>query len=469
MGFLAASIVCIATLALVLYGCHQEEEEEGEGPMERVSIANANAAQANGGSGDGARLVIGIPESSSRRPGMSADGRYVVFDSVATNLVPGINTNGRRQIYLRDRETGLTELVSINAQRVPGNGDSFAPVVSDDGQVIVFESLANDLVFGDTNQASDIFLHNRTTRLTERVSQFDTGVQGVCPGLGSACASFEPAINADATVIAFASAARLTNDDLDSQTDIYVLQRAGGASMQRITVPAGLSVTPPSQGNPSVSADGRLVAFASTSTQLATVVNTLDSVSDIFLYEVQSRTTRKVTVPFSGQPADGHSYWPSVSGDGRFVAFSSNARNLTATFPKTTDFADIFVADMQTQVPTITRISLGLQNQSPNGDSQYPAISRDGLFVAFASRANNFDTPATDSNGLFDVYRAERACSPCNTRRISVAIAGRDVDRDSYAPVISADGRTVAFFSDASTLVPADTNGVRDAFLRVLP
>lgn len=470
--FVLLSACGMMTAAALLYGCHLKEEQ-GQGPTERVSIANANAAQANGGSGDGTRLVVGIPESTSQRPGMSADGRYVVFDSVATNLVPGIATNGRRQVYLRDRQTNLTEMISVNIQGTAGgNSDSYAPVVSDDGQTVVFESLATDLVFGivDTNQASDIFLRTRATRLTERVSQFENGTQGICGG-GSGCASYEPAINADASVIAFGSTARLVIDDIDNQADIYVLQRSGTVSLQRATPTAVFSTPPPSQGNPSVSGDGRFVAFASTSTQLANVtsVNTLDSVADIFLYDVQARTSRKVTVPFSGAPANGNSYWPSVSGDGRFVAFWSNATNLTATFPKTTNTADVFVADMQTQVPTIIRISLGLNNQQGNGESQYPSISRDGTFVAFVSRANNLDTPATDTNSLFDVYRSERACSPCNTKRVTVAIAGRDVDRDSAAPVISSDGRTIAFYSDATTLVPADTNGVRDAFLRTLP
>ncbi len=473
--FLTWSAAGLLTAAALLHGCHlDDQEDEATGPTERVSIANANAAQANGGSGDGTRLVVGIPESASRRPGLSGDSRYVVFDSVATNLVPGLATNGHRQIYLRDRQTNLTEMISLNsAGNGGGNGDSYAPVVSDDGQTVVFESGATDLVFGivDTNQASDIFLRDRTARRTERVSQFENGTPGICAGTGAACASYEPAINADASVIAFGATARLAIDDVDTHADIYVLQRGGSSPvLQRATPSFAASAPSPSQGNPSVSADGRFVAFASTSTQLANVVtvNTQDAVSDIFLYDVAARTSRKVSVPFSGAPANGHSYAPSVSGDGRFVAFWSNAKNLTAAFPKTTDTADIFVADMSTQVPTMARVSLGLNNQQANGDSQYPAISRNGAYVAFVSRANNFDTPATDANTLFDVYRVDRACTPCNSRRVSVAVAGRDADRDSTAPAVSADGQTIAFFSDATTLVPADTNGARDAFLRQL-
>lgn len=472
----ALSAFGITVTAALLYGCHEVETEKdgagSPGSTERVSIANANAAQANGGSGDGTRLVVGIPESASRRPGMSGDGRYVVFDSIATNLVPGLSPNGHRQIYVRDRQTNLTEMISVNsANNGGGNGDSFAPVISDDGQSVVFESLANDLVFGliDTNQGADIFLRQRTSRVTERLSQFENGTPGICAG-GTSCSSYEPSINPTATMIAFGSTARLTADDVDNQADIYLLNR-GGASpvMQRIT-PTFFATSPaPSQGNPSISADGRFVAFASTSTQLANLVtvNTQDAVTDVFLYDVGARTTRKVSVAFSGAPSSGHSYSPSVSGDGRFVAFSSSARNLTATFPKTTDVSDIFVADMQTTVPTIARVSLGLNNQQANGESQYPALSRDGSTVAFVSRAKNFDSASTDINSLFDVYRVDRACTPCNTRRVTVAIAGRDTDRDSAAPAIGTDGRAIAYFSDATSLVPADTNGVRDAFLRL--
>ncbi len=466
------SAVAIATVAALLYGCHQEEEKKG--PLERVSIANANAAQPDRGSGDGTTLVVGIPESANRRPGISADGRYVVFDSVATNLVPGISTNGRRQIYVRDRQTNLTELISVSAVGVNGgNGDSFSPVISDDGQQIVFESLASDLLVGivDTNQATDIYLRNRTTKTTERISQLGPGIPGICTGTGAACASFEPAISADANVITFVSGSRLSGDDVDTFPDVYVWQRAGGPSLQRATPPASLLGSAPSHGNPSITADGRFVAFASTTTNLAnlTNVNTADTVSDIFLYNVQTRTNRKVTVPFSGLPATGSSYWPSISGDGRFIAFWSTATNLTATPVKTTATPDVMVADVQTDVPTITRVSLALQNQQANGDSQYPSISRDGRYVAFVSRANNFDTAATDGNSLFDVYRVERACTPCNTKRATVAIAGKDVDRDSQVPVLNADGTVIAFYSDATTLVPNDTNGSRDAFVRTMP
>lgn len=470
--FVGLSALALTTTAALLYGCHQEEEEKG--PLERVSIANANAAQADRGSGDGTTLVLGIPESANRRPGISADGRYVVFDSVATNLVPGINTNGRRQIYLRDRQTNLTELVSVSAFGVNGgNGDSFSPVISDDGQQIVFESSANDLLVGviDTNQATDIYLRNRTTDTTERISQLAPGISGICTGTGAACASFEPAISADANVITFVSGSRLSGDDVDNFPDVYVWQRAGGPSLQRATPPISLLGSAPSHGNPSITADGRFVAFASTTTNLAnlTNVNTVDTVSDIFLYDVQTRTNRKVTVSFSGLPATGSSYWPSISGDGRFIAFWSTATNLTATPVKTTATPDVLVADVSTDVPTIIRVSLGLQNQQANGDSQYPSMSRDGRFVAFVSRANNFDTAATDANSLFDVYRVERACTPCNTKRVTVAIAGKDVDRDTQAPVLNADGTILAFYSDASTLVPSDTNGSRDAFVRTMP
>ncbi|MFO0775830.1 MAG: hypothetical protein U0172_14310 [Nitrospiraceae bacterium] len=475
--FVGWSSLAVVMTAALLYGCHQPEEEQNggssSGSIERVSIANANVAQANGGSGDGTRLVVGIPESAGRRPGMSGDGRFIVFDSTATNLVPGLSPNGHRQVYLRDRQTNQTEMISLNAAGLGGaNGDSYAPVVTDDGDTIVFESVATDLVFGivDTNQAGDVFLRSRSRRVTERVSQFDSGAPGICGGGGTGCSSYEPSINPSGSIIAFGSSARLTADDVDSYSDIYVLQRGGATTpvLHRATPSFGVAGTAPSQGSPSVSADGRFVAFASSSTQLANLVtvNTQDAVTDIFLYDIGARTTRKVSVAFSGAPTSGHSYSPSVSSDGRFVTFSSTARNLTATFPKTTDTPDIFVADMNTTVPTMTRLSLGLNNQQANGENVFPTISRDGASVAFASRANNFDSALTDRNSLLDIYRVDRACNPCNTRRVSIAIAGRDTDRDSTAPAISADGRAIAFYSDATTLVPNDTNGVRDAFLR---
>ena len=468
------SLSLIAATASLLYGCDgaQKEDSPAEGTTQRVSVSDGRVFQSNGGSGDSTRTTIGVADLTSPTPGFSGDGRFVVFDSTATNLVPGVNTNGRRQIYLHDRLTGLTELISVGSNGLAGNDDSASPVVTDDGDTVVFESFATNLVFNDTNNARDIFLRRRQARSTERVSQTVEGFQALCPTAGEGCRSYDPAISADGAIIAFGSNARLAPDDLDNDADIYVLDRSSGPTLRRITAPLGSIQANVSHGSPAVSADGLFVAFASNASNLITG-EPPNSVYDIFRYDRLANTLQKVSVPASGLAADGDSHGPSLSGDGRFVAFWSRARNLLAGPPRDTGFADIYVADMQGTVPSLSRTALGLFNQSANGDNQHPSISRDGRFVAFLSRADNLVPAGVDNNNFLDVYRADRNCvlappRDCEVIRISIAISNRDVDGDSRAPVIAADPRIIAFYSDATDLVPNDTNNFRDVFVRVL-
>lgn len=464
----------IAAAASLLYGCDgvQKEDSPAEGTTERVSLSDGRVFQTNGGNGDSTRTTIGVPDLTSPSPGISADGRFVVFDSTATNLVPGVNTNGRRQIYLHDRLTGLTELISVGSNGLAGNDDSASPVVTDDGDTVVFESFASNLVFNDTNNARDIFLRRRQARSTERVSQTVQGLQALCPAAGEGCRSYDPAISADGTIIAFGSNARLAPDDLDNDADIYVLDRSSGPTLRRITAPLGIPQPSATHGSPAVSADGLFVAFASNASNLITG-EPPNAVYDVFRHDRLANQLQKVSVPASGLAADGDSHGPSLSSDGRFVAFWSRARNLLAGPQRDTGFADIYVADMQGTVPSLSRTALGLFNQSANGDNQYPSISRDGRFVAFLSRADNLVPAGVDNNNFLDVYRADRNCvlappQNCEVIRISIAISNRDVDGDSRAPVIAADPRIIAFYSDATNLVPNDTNNFRDAFVRLL-
>lgn len=467
-------LMLIAVIASLLHGCDgaQQEESPAEGTTERVSVSDGGVFQSNGGSGDSTRLTIGVADLTSPTPGFSGDGRFIVFDSTATNLVPGLNTNGRRQIYLHDRLTGLTELISLGSNGLVGNDDSASPVVTDDGDTVVFESFASNLVFNDTNDARDVFLRRRQARSTERVSQTVQGLQGLCPAPGEGCRSYDPAISADGSIIAFGSNARLTPEDLDNSPDMYVLDRNNGPTLRRITAPLGVIDPNASHGGPAVSADGLFVAFASNASNLITG-EPPNAVYDIFRFDRLANTLQKVSVPAGGLAADGDSHGPSLSSDGRFVAFWSRARNLLPGPPRDTGFADVYVADMQGTVPSLSRTALGLFNESANGDSQYPSISRDGRFVAFLSRADNLVPAGVDNNNFLDVYRADRNCvlappQKCEVIRISIAISNRDVDGDSRAPIIATDPRIIAFYSDATNLVPNDTNNLRDAFVRLL-
>ena len=439
----------------------------------RVSVVSESLAESNGGSGDGTRLTNGVLQERSFDPGISGTGRFVVFDSAATNLVSGVLSNGKRHVYLHDRETGITELISVGPGNVPGDDDSFVAAVSDDGQLVAFDSFAANLIAADTNGARDVFLRNRTTGLTERISQGVQGAQGICPNPGEGCNSFGPAISADGKVIAFGSFSRLLQDDTDDGTDIYVLDRRGVPTLRRLSAGIGGAQANILNGSPVVSADGQFVAFASNASNLL-AGDSADIVHDVFLFNLQTGTLRKVSIPAGGGAADGDSFGPSLSGNGRFVAFWSLAGNLLTGPAEGDNIADVFVADIQGAQPSIVKLSVSLALAAGNGDSRFPSISRDGRLVAYDSLATNLDVTTPDTNGVRDIVVADRSCTfdatqPCVVKRVSLHGNGGQSNGESRYPVISGDGRFVVYYSDGSSLVDGDTNGVRDTFVSRRP
>lgn len=445
------------------------------GSTHRVSVVSSTSStnplgEANGDSGN-------HPAGRSSDPGTSNTGRFVVFDSGATNLVPNQNPGPNRQVYLHDRQTGVTEIVSVSSAGAPGNGDSIVATVSDDGDIVVFDSFADNLVANDTGGARDVFVRNRAAGTTQRISQLVNGSQAPCANINvdpNLCNSSDPSISADGTIVAFASRSALTaDDDDDNLNDVFVFNRSTG-SLQRISVGVG-SVDPNGgSGSPAISADGLHVAFSSLANNLV-AGDTVDSVDDIFVFDRQTGQLRKVSVVPGNVASNGSSFSPSLSGDGRFVAFWSEAENLL--LPDGNGFADIFVADMQDNPATLKR----LVNNTPqpgdssfNGTSRAPSISRDGKIVAFDSEATNVDITTPDNNGVRDIYVLDRSCSTtfmsglCTFKRASIASNGDVSNGESRFPALSGDGKYVTYFSDANNLVPfvgGDGNGVRDAFV----
>jgi Tol biopolymer transport system component len=206
----------------------------------------------------------------------------------------------------------------------------------------------------------------------------------------------------------------------------------------------------------SVSSDGRFVAFASTGSNL--VPNDVNGVADVFLRDRSARTTERVSVTGTGDEPNGASFESSVSADGRFVAFASDASNLVTRDGD--NATDVFVRDRA--LSRTERVSVGAGGVEGNGSSSLCSLSANGRFVAFASTASNL--VAGDSNGVRDIFVRDRALG--TTERVSASATGRAANGASGQPFVSADGRFVSFTSKASNLVPVDTNGVADVFLR---
>ncbi len=409
----------------------------GSPQVERVSLA-----------WDGSEGLAG-----SGCPAISEDGRYVAFVSWASNLVSD-DTNGMGDVFVVDRDTGGIERVSVSSAGQEGNDSSGGsegspfPAISADGRYVAFESCASNLVPGDANGCSDVFVYDRQTSSIERVS--------VASGGGDANAdSYGPSISADGWYVAFDSdASNLVPGDTNGYPDVFVRDRQTGIT-ERVSLASGGA-----QGNwdsmrASISGDGRYVAFESWASNL--VPGDANDRTDVFVYDRQTSSIERVSVASDGTEANGFSWEPSVSADGRYVAFESYASNLVTG--DTNGSCDVFVHDRQSG--STERVSVASGGGDANADSYGPSISADGWYVAFDSDASNL-VPG-DTNGYPDVFVRDRQTGI--TERVSLASGGAQGNWDSMRASISGDGRYVAFESLASNLVSDDANGVDDVFV----
>jgi Tol biopolymer transport system component len=388
---------------------------------------------------------------------LSADGGVVAFESFSDNLVAG-DTNGVDDVFARDLQRRKTTRVSVASNGSEGNDLSGSASVSADGRFVAFVSAASNLVPGDSNGVFDAFVRDLKGRTTTRVSLASDGTEG------NADSNFvgAPQLSADGRFVAFESfASNLAPGDTNGTLDVFVKDRATGQTSRVSLASDGTQANDVSY-YPSISADGRFVAFLSSASNLvAGDTNTCGSVipgscADIFMRDRQTGTTNRLSVASDGTQSDGASESPAISADGRFVSFESFATNLVAG--DTNGAFDIFVHNLQTGATT--RVSVASDGAQGNSDSRPSSISGDGRFVAFVSYASNL-VPG-DSNNDADVFIHDQQTG--TTTRSSVASDGIQANSGSARPSISTDGRFVAFDSVASNLVPADTNGI-DVFV----
>ena len=399
---------------------------------------------------------------------ISADGRYVFFTSEAPNLVPG-DTNQRLDAFLHDRRTGATTRVSVTssgaqAKPAPGPdafGGSQAESMSANGRYLVFRSEAPNLVPGDTNGAEDVFLRDRRTHRTTRISVGRAGRQANGPSRGGA-------ITPDARYVAFVSeASNLVPGDRNGKSDVFVRDLRTGRTTLISVSSSGRRANGDSE-QVAISADGRYLAFESAATNL--VLHDTNNLPDIFLRDRKTRLTTRVSLTSRGGQATGRRYSngsnvPAISADGRFVAFHSDTTNLVPGDTNRT--FDIFVHDRvsgRTQ-----RVSVGDHGQQANAESLGAlAISSDGRYVAFSSLASNL--VKGDANGITDVF--VRDLRRHKTRLVSLGSTNRQGADASWiagsGAAFSATDRFLVFGSWAPDLVPGDTNSSADAFVRDL-
>ncbi len=387
----------------------------------------------------------------SHYPSTSADGRYVAFHSAATSLVGG-DTNNGWDVFVHDRQSGTTERVSVDSGGAQGNYSSLGPSISADGRYVAFTSYAENLVAGDTNGTGDVFVHDRQSGFTERVSVSSAGGQA---NSGNGASS----ISNDGRYVAFASyATNLVVGDTNGFEDVFVHDCQSGKTERVNVATGGAQGSGGYSTGPSISSDGRYVAFYSWASNL--VGGDTNGWPDVFVHDRQIGTTERVSVNSGGVQGNWESYDPSLSADGRYVAFESFAWNLVGG--DTNSVSDVFVHDRQSS--NTMRVSVATGGAQGNDFSLNPSISDDGRYVAFSSQASNLD--GGDTTDDWDVFLRDRQSG--TTERVSVDSGGTQGIGDSgYEGLsISGSGRYIAFESNATNLVAGDTNGVDDIFVR---
>ena len=418
------------------------------------------------------RVITAVPpemqsDANSNHPAIAADGRLVAFMSDATNLVIS-PTNGAHNIFVKNTGSGVATRVSSDSNGLASNKDSDYPAISADGRFVAFESSASNLVPDDTNNmctaasgtsinCPDVFLRDTQTGETRRISTDAAGAQGDRE-------STHPSISADGRFVAFNSgASNIVPGDSNGVTDIFIKDTRTGAVTQASSGTGG------ERGNdnsnlPAISADGRFVAFMSDASSL--VADDTNGKADVFLKDMQTGLLVRVSTDASGGQGDDTSGFGSlaISADGRYVAFDSGATNLVPGDGN--GKRDFFLKDTRTgAVSLVSADAAGVQGTEDSYKSV--SLSADGRLVSFSSDASNLvpgDTNTT--SGKTDIFVKDTQTGTIT--RVSTSTAGVEANGKSELAAISADGLFVAFVSEAGNLIPDDTNKKADIFLKNL-
>jgi Tol biopolymer transport system component len=386
----------------------------------------------------------------SLQPQISSDAQLVVFSSLATNLVAGV-TGPTLQVFLRDRLTGQTTLGSASSTNVPGNGASGSAVISADRRILCFASDSTNLVGTSTSGITHVYVRDLVTGVTQRISVTPSGAEGN----GS---SFGPAVSGDGRHVVFHStASNLVSGDTNNAADIFAFDRFT-QQMRRVSQSAAGTQGNGDSFDPAVSSDGRFVAFSSEASNLLS--GDTNGKADIFVWDRTTSQVGRVSLTSGGAQGNGRSATPAISQDGRFVAFDSDSTNLVSG--DANGATDVFLRDRSTN--QTTRMSLSSTGGSANAPSFAPTISGDARIVAFTSEATNLTASA--AGPLRGIYLRDRSANL--TTRADVTTVGAAADGPSDTPKLSTNGRAIAFQSSASNLPPGGLCHTTDIFVRDL-
>jgi Tol biopolymer transport system component len=428
------------------FACLSSTAARAQCTTDRLNV-DPNGVQANGDSAFNAPNVA--------RNFMCADGHLLAFWSSASNLVAN-DTNAVNDVFVRNRLTGITTRVSVDSSGVEGNGSSTDPAFSADGRYVAFQSTATNLVPNDTNGKMDVFVRDLQLGLTVRVSLDSSGVE-------SNGDSGRPDLSADGRFVAFHSkGSNLAANDTNNVQDVFV-RDLQFAVTNCLSVDDAGTIGNLMSGNPSISANGRWVAFHSNASNL--VSSDTNGLTDVFVRDRGNFSTTRVSTNSIDEQGTFISQTPAISADGRYVAFSSAATNLVPGDGN--NLFDVFVKDRTTNVTK--RASISSTGAQGNDISQGNSISADGRYVAFVSSASNLvpnDTNGGGLNLLTDVFVRDMVDNA--TERLSIDSLGVEGNTagSSFNVCVSADASTVAFYSAASNLVAGDTNNFIDVFAR---